>query len=149
MMKTNKKTNESVNKCLNKMVYRGYEVPEGGVKLPIQSLAGLVEESEKLGVLLAKQMVGYDFSYFGSFIRTYALTQQVAYLKVFAADGGFDIMPLFENLMPSFTKEAERMLEDIKAEKRQQQGRGYRFLDLNCATDAKVFKGMLKNMGNE
>ena len=59
----------------------------------------------------------YGFDYYGSFIRTYALTQMMAYLKVFAADKGFDIKPMYETLMPSFTKEAEQMLEEIKAEK--------------------------------
>ena len=144
-MKKNKKTTVSVNKGLNKMVYQGNEVPEGGVKLPIQSLATLVDEGEKLGVVLAEQMVNYGNSYHGSFIRTYALTQMVAYLKVFAADSGFDIMPMFETLMPSFTKEAQQMLEDIKAEKRQQQT-GYKFLDLDNEADAKEFKTMLKNL---
>ena len=144
-MKKNKKTTVSVNKGLNKMVYQGNEVPEGGVKLPIQSLATLVDEGEKLAVMLAEQMVSYGNSYYGSFIRTYALTQMVAYLKVFAADSGFDIMPMFETLMPSFTKEAQQVLEEIKAEKRQQQT-GYKFLDLDNEADAKEFKTMLKNL---
>jgi hypothetical protein len=141
-MKKNKKTTVSVNKGLNKMVYQGNEVPEGGVKLPIQSLATLVDEGEKLAVMLTEQMVSYGNSYHGSFIRTYALTQMVAYLKVFAADSGFDIMPMFETLMPSFTKEAQQMLEEIKAERRQQQT-GYKFLDLDNEADAKEFKAML------
>ena len=147
-MKKNKKTMENVNKGLNKMVYQGNEVPEGGVKLPVQSLATLVDEGEKLATMMAEQMVNYGNNYYGSFIRTYALTQLVAYLKVFAADSGFDIMPMYETLMHSFTKEAEQMLESIKAEK-QQQHTGYKFLDLSCATDRKEFKKILKNIGNE
>ena len=91
------------------------------------------------------KMVSYGNSYYGSFIRTYALTQMVAYLKVFAADSGFDIMPMFETLMPSFTKEAQQVLEEIKAEKRQQQT-GYKFLDLDNEADAKEFKAMLNNL---
>lgn len=138
-------TNVSVNKGLNKMVYQGNEVPEGGVKLPIQILATLVDEGEKLAVMLTEQMVNYGNSYHGSFIRTYALTQMVAYLKVFAADSGFDIEPMFKTLMPGFTKEAQQMLEEIKAEKRQQQT-GYKFLDLNCTADRKEFEKMMKNM---
>ena len=140
-----KTTNVSVNKGLNKMVYQGNEVPEGGVKLPIQILATLVDEGEKLAVMLTEQMVNYGNSYHGSFIRTYALTQMVAYLKVFAADSGFDIEPMFKTLMPGFTKEAQQMLEEIKAEKRQQQT-GYKFLDLNCTADRKEFEKMMKNM---
>lgn len=144
-MKKKKTTNVSVNKGLNKMVYQGNEVPEGGVKLPIQILATLVDEGEKLAVMLTEQMVNYGNSYHGSFIRTYALTQMVAYLKVFAADSGFDIEPMFKTLMPGFTKEAQQMLEEIKAEKRQQQT-GYKFLDLNCTADRKEFEKMMKNM---
>lgn len=148
-MKKKKTTTVSVNKGLNKMVYRGNEVPESGVKLPIRNLATLVDEGEKLAVMMAEQMVNYGFDYYGSFIRTYALTQMMAYLKVFAADKGFDIKPMYETLMPSFTKEAEQMLEDIKAEMRQKQGRGYKSLDLNCAEDRKEFKTMMKNLGSE
>ena len=148
-MKKKKTTTVSVNKGLNKMVYRGNEAPEGGVKLPIRNLATLVDEGEKLAVMMAEQMVNYGFDYYGSFIRTYALTQMMAYLKVFAADKGFDIKPMYETLMPSFTKEAEQMLEEIKAEKRKQQGRGYKFLDLNCTADRKEFKTMMKNLGSE
>ena len=148
-MKKKKTTTVSVNKGLNKMVYRGNEAPEGGVKLPIRNLATLVDEGEKLAVMMAEQMVNYGFDYYGSFIRTYALTQMMAYLKVFAADKGFDIKPMYETLMPSFTKEAEQMLEDIKAEMRQKQGRGYKSLDLNCAADRKEFKTMMKNLGSE
>ena len=148
-MKKKKTTTVNVNKGLNKMVYRGNEVPEGGVKLPIRNLATLVDEGEKLAVMMAEQMVNYGFDYYGSFIRTYALTQMMAYLKVFAADKGFDIMPMYETMMPSFTKEAEQMLEEIKAEKRKQQGRGYKSLDLNCAADRKEFKTMMKNLGSE
>ena len=144
-MTKKKTTNVSVNKGLNKMVYQGNEVPEGGVKLPIQNLATLVDEGEKLAVMLTEQMVNYGNSYHGSFIRTYALTQMVAYLKVFAADSGFDIEPMFKTLMPGFTKEAQQMLEEIKAEKRQQQT-GYKFLDLNCTADRKEFEKMMKNM---
>ena len=144
-MTKKKTTNVSVNKGLNKMVYQGNEVPEGGVKLPIQILATLVDEGEKLAVMLTEQMVNYGNSYHGSFIRTYALTQMVAYLKVFAADSGFDIEPMFKTLMPGFTKEAQQMLEEIKAEKRQQQT-GYKFLDLNCTADRKEFEKMMKNM---
>ena len=55
-MTKKKTTNVSVNKGLNKMVYQGNEVPEGGVKLPIQSLATLVDEGEKLAVMLTEQM---------------------------------------------------------------------------------------------
>lgn len=116
-MKKKKKTNVSINKGLNKMVYRSNEAPKDGVKLPIRDLATLVDEGEKLAVTLAEQMVNYGFDYYGSFIRTYALAQTMAYLKVFAADKGFDIKPMYEKLMPSFTKEAEQMLKEIKAEK--------------------------------
>ncbi len=117
-MKKKKKTNVSINKGLNKMVYRSNEAPKDGLKLPIRDLATLVDEGEKLAVTLAEQMVNYGFDYYGSFIRTYALAQTMAYLKVFAADKGFDIKPMYERLMPSFTKEAEQMLKEIKAEKR-------------------------------
>ena len=147
-MKKNKKTMKCENKGLNKMVYQGDEMPEGGVKVPIQNLKVLVDEGEKLAVMLAEQMVNYGYSYYGSFIKTYALTQMVAYMKVFAADRGFDIMAMFEAMMPSFTREAQLMLEDIKAEKRQRDT-GFKFLELDNKTDAKVFKGILKNLDNE
>ena len=48
---------------------------------------------------------------------TFALSQMVACLKVFAEDQGFDAMAMFNILMPKFTKEAQEMLEEIKNEK--------------------------------
>ena len=111
----------SIGNGLNKLVYDRSENPVDGVKLPFEQLKILCEEGEKLGVELAKQMMGYGFDYYGTFVRTYALTQMVAYLKVFAAAKGFDAMAMFDALTPKVTREAEQMLEEIKAEKRQQQ----------------------------
>ena len=100
---------------LNKMVYDRNEAPVDGVKLPFEQLKVLYEEGEKLAVELAKQMTGYGFDYYGTFIRTFALSQMMAYLKVFAAAKGFDAMAMFESLTPKFTKEAEQMLKEIEA----------------------------------
>lgn len=137
-----------IGKGLNKMVYRSDEIPADGVKLPFEQLKVLYEEGEKLGVELSKQMMGYGFDYHGTFVRTYALSQMVAYQKVFSAAKGFDAMAMLEALTPKFTKEAEQMLEEIEAEKRQQQA-GYKFLDLNCIGDRKEFKKVLKNLKDE
>ena len=41
---------------LNKMVYQGNEVPEGGVKVPIQNLKVLVDEGEKLAVIVYQNL---------------------------------------------------------------------------------------------
>ena len=101
---------------LNKLVYDRDENPVDGVKLPLEQLAVLYHEGEKLGVQLAREMMGYGFDYYGTFIRTFALSQMVACLKVFAKENGFDAMAMFEALMPKFTKEAEQMLEEIKAD---------------------------------
>ena len=98
---------------LNKLVYDRDEDPVDGVKLPLEQLAVLYHEGEKLGVQLARQMMGYGFDYYG----TFALSQMVACLKVFAEDQGFDAMAMFNILMPKFTKEAQEMLEEIKNEK--------------------------------
>ena len=103
---------------LNKMVYGHGENPVDGVKLPFEQLKMLYEEGEKLGVALASQMMGYDFNFYGTFVRTIALTQMVAYLKVFAKAKGFDAMAMFDTLTPKFTKEAEQMLKEIQAEER-------------------------------
>ena len=99
---------------LNKMVYGHGENPEDGVKLPSEQLKKLYEEGEKLGVALARQMMGYDFNFYGTFVRTVALTQMVAYLKVFAKAKGFDAMAMFDILTPKFTEEAQQMLEEIE-----------------------------------
>ena len=103
---------------LNKMVYGRGETPVDGIKLPHEQLKMLYEEGEKLGVALARQMMGYDFNFYGTFVRTIALTQMVAYLKVFAKAKGFDAMAMFEALTPMYTKEAEQMLAEIQAEER-------------------------------
>ena len=47
---------------LNKMVYGHNENPEDGVKLPFEQLKKLYEEGDKLGVALARQMMGYDLT---------------------------------------------------------------------------------------
>ena len=73
---------------LNKLVYDRDEDPVDGVKLPFEQLAVLYHEGETLGVELAKQMMGYGFDFYGTFVRTYALSQMVACLKVFAKDHG-------------------------------------------------------------
>ena len=134
---------------LNKMVYDRGEIPADGVKLPFEQLKMLYEEGESLGVELSKQMMGYGFDYYGTFVRTFALAQMVAYLKVFAMAKGFDAMAMFEAMTPKFTKEAEQMLKEIQAEEREQQKCGFKFFDLNCAADAKQFKEMLKNIEND
>ncbi len=102
---------------LNKLIYDRDETPVDGVKLPFEQLAMLYHEGEKLGVVLAQQMMGYGFDHYGTFIRTFALTQMVAILKVFAKDKGFDAMAMFDILTPKFTKEAQQMLEEIKRDK--------------------------------
>ena len=134
---------------LNKMVYGHDENPVDGVKLPQEQLKMLYDEGEKLGVALAKQMIGYDFNFYGTFVRTVALTQMVAYLKVFAKAKGFDAMAMFETLTPMYTKEAEQMLKQIQTEEQQQPKRGFKFLDLNTAAGAKEFRKMLKDLENE
>ena len=144
-----KKKKITIAKGLNKMVYNRNEIPVDGVKLPFEQLKVLYEEGEKLGVELARQMMGYGFDYYGTFVRTFALTQMVAYLKVFAAAKGLDAMAMFEALTPKFTKEAEQMLEEIQTEDRQQQKNGYKFLDLSCAQGTKEFKKILKNFKDE
>ena len=139
----------TIAKGLNKMVYNRNEIPVDGVKLPFEQLKVLCEEGDKLGVELARQMMDYGFDFYGIFVKIYALTQMVAYLKVFAAAKGFDAMAMFEAMTPKFTKEGEQMLEVIESEKRQQQQSGFKFLDLYNKTDAKVIKGILKNLENE
>ena len=143
-----KKKKMMIGNGLNKLVYGRGENPADGVKLPFEQLKMLYEEGEKLGVELARQMMGYGFDYYGTFVRTFALSQMVAYLKVFAKAKGFDAMAMFEALTPKFTKEAEQMLEEIEAEKCQQQT-GYKYLDLNCAADRKEFRKVLENLKNE
>ena len=123
-----KKKKITIGNGLNKMVYNRDETPVDGIKLPFDQLAILYNEGEKLGVELASQMV--------------------AYLKVFAGAKGFDAMAMFDMLTPKFTKEAQEMLEEIEAEKRQQQT-GYKFLDLSCARDRKEFNKIMKNLKNE
>ena len=112
-----KKKKIKIGNGLNKLVYDRDEDPVDGVKLPFEQLAVLCHEGETLGVKLAKQMMGYGFDFYGTFVRTYALSQMVACLKVFAEDRGFDAMAMFNILMPKFTKEAQEMLEEIKNEK--------------------------------
>ena len=140
-----KKKKMKIGNGLNKLVYGRGENPADGVKLPFEQLKMLYEEGERLGVELSRQMMGYGFDFYGTFVRTFALSQMVTYLKVFAKAKGFDAMAMFEALTPKFTKEAQQMLEEIKAEKRQQQT-GYKFLDLNCTADRKEFEKMMKNM---
>ena len=101
---------------LNKLIYDRDEDPVDGVKLPFEQLAMLCREGEILGVELSKQMMGYGFDFYGTFVRTYALSQMVACLKVFAEDQGFDAMAMFNILMPKFIKEAQEILEEIKNE---------------------------------
>ena len=144
-----KKKKIKIGNGLNKMVYNRDETPVDGIKLPFDQLAILYNEGEQLGVELAKLMMGYGFDYYGTFVRTFALSQMVAYLKVFAGAKGFDAMAMFEAMTPKFTKEGELMLEVIESEKRQQQRSGYKFLDLSCARDTKEFKTILKNLKDE
>ena len=136
----------TIGKGLNKMVYNRNEIPVDGVKLPFEQLKVLCEEGDKLGLELARQMMDYGFDFYGIFVKTYALTQMVAYLKVFAAAKGLDAMAMFEALTPKFTKEGELMLEVIESEKRQQQRSGFKFLDLSCPADVKEFKKVMKNL---
>ena len=102
---------------LNKLVYDRDEDPVDGVKLPFEQLAVLYHEGEKLGVKLARDMMGYGFDYYGTFVKTFALAQMVACLKFFAEDQRYDAMAMFNILMPKFTKGAQEMLEEIKNEK--------------------------------
>ena len=74
----------------------------------------LYKEGENLGVEMAKLMMSYGFDYYGTFVRTFALAQMVAYLKVFAKAKGFDAMAMFDILTPKFTEEAQQMLEEIE-----------------------------------
>jgi hypothetical protein len=108
-----KKKKIKMSNGLNKLVYNHGESPANGVKLPFEQLAMLYNEGESLGVELAKQMMGYGFDYYGIFVKTYALSQMVAYLKVFAKAKGFDAMAMFDILTPTFTEEAEEMLKEI------------------------------------
>ena len=144
-----KQKKKMIGNGLNKMVYGHDENPVDGVKLPSEQMKMLYEEGEKLGVALAKQMMGYDFNFYGTFVRTIALTQMVAYLKVFAKAKGFDAMAMFETLTPMYTKEAEQMLKQIQAEEQQQPKRGFKFFDLNTAAGAREFKKMIKDLENE
>ena len=144
-----KQKKKMIGNGLNKLVYGRGENPVDGVKLPFEQLAKLYDEGDKLGVALAKQMMGYGFDYHGTFVRTVALTQMVAYLKVFAKAKGFDAMAMFETLTPMYTREAEQMLKQIQAEERQQPKCGLKILDLNTAEGAKEFKKMLKDLENE
>ncbi len=134
---------------LNKLVYGRGENPVDGVKLPQDQLAKFFDEGEKLGVALSRQMMDYGFDYHGTFVRTFALTQMVAYLKVFAKAKGFDAMAMFETMTPMFTKDAEQMLRVIQAEKRQQPKCGCKFIDLSTAAGAKEFKKMMDSLDNE
>ena len=101
---------------LNKLIYDRDEDPVDGVKLPFEQLAVLYHEGEKLGVKLAREMRGYGFDYYGTFVKTFALSQMVACLKVFAEDQGYDAMAMFNLLMPKFTEDAKQILEEIKNE---------------------------------
>ena len=112
-----KKKKMKIGNGLNKLVYDRDEDPVDGVKLPFEQLAVLYHEGEKLGVKLAKQMMGYGFDYYGTFIKTFALSQMVACLKVFAEDQGYDAMAMFDILTPKFTEDAKQILEEIKNEK--------------------------------
>ena len=112
-----KKKKIKIGNGLNKMVYDRDEDPVDGVKLPLEQLAVLYHEGEKLGVKLAREMMGYGFDYYGTFVRTFALSQMVACLKVFAEDKGYDAMAMFNILMPKFTEDAKQILEEIKNEK--------------------------------
>ena len=141
-----KKEMISVVNGLNKLVYDRDENPVDGVKLPFEQLLMLYKEGENLGVEMAKLMMGYGFDYYGTFVRTFALAQMVAYLKVFAKAKGFDAMAMFETLTPMYTKEAEQMLKQIQAEEKQQPKCGLKIIDLNTATGAKEFKKMMKDL---
>ncbi len=134
---------------LNKLVYGRDENPVDGVKLPHDQLVKFFDEGEKLGVALSRQMMGYGFDYHGTFVRTFALTQMVAYLKVFAKAKGFDAMAMFEAMTPMFTKDAEQMLREIQSEGRQQPRCGFKFIDLNTASGAKEFKKIMDSLNNE
>ena len=134
---------------LNKLVYGRDENPTDAVKVPLEDLKALCNEGELLCVELLRQMMGYGFDYYGTFIRTFALTQMVAYLKVFAEEKGFDAMAMFEAMMPKFTREAQQMLEEIKAEDRQQKKINFKILDLNNSADVKEFKKIMKNLKDE
>ena len=90
---------------LNKMVYGHDENPVDGIKLPSEKLKMLYEEGEKLGVALAKQMMGYDFNFYGTFVRTIALTKMVTYMKLFAKAIGFEAMAIVETLTSMYNKE--------------------------------------------
>ena len=144
-----KQKKTKIGNGLNKMVYDRSENPVDGVKLPFEQLKILCEEGEKLGVALARQMMAYGFDYYGTFVRTYALTQMVAYQKVFSAAKGFDAMAMFEALTPKVIREAEQMLEEIQAEERQQPKCGFMILDLDTAAGAKEFKKKLKELEND
>ena len=109
-----KKEKISVVNGLNKLVYDRDENPVDGVKLPFEQLLMLYKEGENLGVEMAKLIMGYGFDYYGTFVRTFALAQMVAYLKVFAKAKGFDAMAMFDILTPKFTEEAQQMLEEIE-----------------------------------
>ena len=108
-----KKKKNFIGKGLNKLVYDLDELPIDGSKLPLDQLGPLIHDAENLGVALAKTMMGYGFDYYGTFVKTYALSQMLAYLKVFSGAKGFDAMAMFEILTPKFTKEAQQMLEEI------------------------------------
>ncbi len=139
----------TIGNGLNKLVYGRGENPVDGVKLSKDELAKLFDEGEKLGVALARQMVGYGFDYHGTFVRTFALTEMVAYLKVFAKAKGFDAMAMFEAMTPRFTKDAEQMLKVIEAEEQQQLMCGCKLIDLNTPAGAKEFKKLKKDLENE
>jgi hypothetical protein len=108
-----KKKKNFIGKGLNKLVYDLDELPIDGTKLPLDQLGPLIHDAEDLGLKLAKTMMGYGFDYYGTFVKTYALSQMLAYLKVFSGAKGFDAMAMFEILTPKFTKEAQQMLEEI------------------------------------
>ena len=59
-----KKKKIKIGNGLNKMVYNRDETPVDGIKLPFDQLAILYNEGEKLGVELAKLMMGYGFDYY-------------------------------------------------------------------------------------
>jgi hypothetical protein len=58
-------------------------------------------------------------------------------------------MAMFEAMMPKFTREAQQMLEEIKAEDRQQKKINFKILDLNNSADVKEFKKIMKNLKDE
>ena len=79
---------------------------------------GLMKTGEVLGDELIELLSQHGSSFEGMVIETYAMSKAWAALQAIAHNEGYDAEDLFQQLLPSFMKDMEGLVDELEEEEK-------------------------------